>query len=582
MARRDSLAARSTRLVDRAHAWRAGQAAPATGFVSSPEPRTIGRLAKGRQLIAGNFLFAGQISTAPGASIWDVAEAGDAPYAADIHGSAWLDDLAAVGDRRARGLAQAWVWEWIERYGHGIGPGWRPELAGRRLIRWINHALFLLRGQGAEATETFYASLSRQTRFLARRWKSAPPGLPRIETLTGLIHAALSLEGMTSLASPAIAALAREAKSLVGPGGEIPSRCPEELLDVFTLLGWASQTLAEAEAPAPPEIDEAIARIAPTLRALRHADGALARFHGGGRGLEGRLDHGLATSGVRGRREGLAMGFGRLAAGRTTLIADAAPPPTGAAGAEAHASTLAIELTSGRRPIIVNCGPGTNFGPEWRRAGRATPSHSTLAIEGWSSARLVAGTGAQTGREVLEDGPSKVPVELEDLGDRFRLNAGHDAWQKTHGLTHARILDLSYDGRSLLGEDLLTTLSDADKRRFDRAMDDQSLQGIPVAIRFHLHPDVDPEVDMAGTAVSLTLKSGEVWLFRHSGDAEMRLEPSVYLDSARVKPRSTMQVVLSGRAMTYATRIRWSLAKATETPDSLRDLALDDPAHDDD
>ena len=27
-----------------------------------------------------------------------------------------------------------------------------------------------------------------------------------------------------------------------------------------------------------------------TLRALRHADGGLARFHGGGRGIDGRLD----------------------------------------------------------------------------------------------------------------------------------------------------------------------------------------------------------------------------------------------------------------------------------------------------
>ncbi|WP_373354893.1 heparinase II/III family protein [Pseudoroseicyclus sp. CXY001] len=582
MARRPNSAGRGRRLVDRAHAWRAGQGAAATGFTSSPEPRTIGLVARGRQLLAGNFLFAGQISTAPEASIWDVAESGDGAFASDIHGSAWLDDLAALGDRKARAAAQTWVWEWIARYGHGIGPGWRPDLAGRRLIRWINHALLLLRGQDKAAAELFYASLSRQTRFLARRWKSAAPGLPRIEALTGLIHAALSLEGLTELARPAIAALAKECRAEIGAGGEIPSRNPEELLELFTLLVWATEALAEAETPAPAELTEAIARIAPTLRALRHADGGLARFHGGGRGLEGRLDQALATAGVRGRRDGLAMGYARLAAGRTTLIVDAAPPPTGAAGAEAHASTLALELTSGRRPLIVNCGPGTSFGPDWRRAGRATPSHSTLVIEGWSSARLVEGTGALTGREVLEDGPDKVPAELEDMGDRSRINTGHNGWQMTHGLTHARILDLSYDGRSLFGEDLLTTLSDADKRRFDRAMDDQALQGIPVAIRFHLHPDVEPALDMGGTAVSLTLRSGEVWLFRHSGDAELRLEPSVYLESGRLRPRATSQVVLTGRAMTYATRIRWSLAKAQETPDSLRDLLARDAAPEDD
>jgi len=38
-------------------------------------------------------------------------------------------------------------------------------------------------------------------------------------------------------------------------------------------------------------------------------------------------------------------------------------------------------------------------------------------------------------------------------------------------------------------------------------------------------------------------------------------------------PRSAKQVVLSGRAMAYATRVRWSLAKAQDTPDVVRDLA---------
>ena len=82
------------------------------------------------------------------------------------------------------------------------------------------------------------------------------------------------------------------------------------------------------------------------------------------------------------------MGFARLSGGRTTVIVDAASPPGGAAGGLAHASTNAFELTSGRRPLIVSCGSGAPFGPDWRLAGRATASHSTLAVEGFSSSRL--------------------------------------------------------------------------------------------------------------------------------------------------------------------------------------------------
>ena len=59
--------------------------------------------------------------------------------------------------------------------------------------------------------------------------------------------------------------------------------------------------------------------------ALRHADGGLARFHGGGRGVEGRLDQALAASGVKPVstvRHALAMGFARMAEARTTVIVD--------------------------------------------------------------------------------------------------------------------------------------------------------------------------------------------------------------------------------------------------------------------
>ncbi|HAR54369.1 MAG TPA: heparinase, partial [Roseovarius nubinhibens] len=111
----------------------------------------------------------------------------------------------------------------------------------------------------------------------------------------------------------------------------LASRNPEDLLDIFTLLTWAEMALSEAEVPPSPALQGAIERIAPILRSLRHADGGLARFHGGGRGLEGRLDAALAASGIKAAAPGgMAMGYTRLNAGRTTIITDTAPPPLGA------------------------------------------------------------------------------------------------------------------------------------------------------------------------------------------------------------------------------------------------------------
>jgi len=541
--------------------------------VSQPEPRSIGLYARGRQLVAGNFLLSGHLIEAPGLSIWDIAIP-DPAFEDEVQGFAWLDDLAAVGDSPARKKAQDWTWDWIARFGRGTGPGWTPDLTGRRIIRWINHALFLLNGHDRTATDAYYRALSRQTVFLSRRWQTAAPGLPRFEALTGLIYAGLALTGMEGHVARARAALARECATEIDAEGGIPTRNPEELLEVFTLLTWAAQALTETGRRPGAAHLAAIERIAPTLRALRHSDGGLARFHGGGRGLEGRLDQALASSGVKpAPLTGLAMGFARLSGGRTSVIADAASPPGGQASISAHASTLAFELTSGRRAMIVSCGSGAPFGPDWRRAGRATASHSTLEIEGFSSSRL-----GGRGQEQLTD---RARVRLADGAfdtTAACLAMSHDGWVATHGLTHTRTLTLAQDGRHLTGEDRLDAVTRADLRRFEQVMTRTRLQGVHFMIRFHLHPDVDAAIDMGGTAVSLALKSGELWVFRQSGGADLSLDPSVYLERGRLKPRSSKQIVLSATLQRTEARIGWTLAKAQDTPLAIRDLDRDDLA----
>ena len=581
MSEPQGLSARMTRTLNRWNARRATRGSSVTAFRTAPEPRTIGSFARGRQLLAGNYLFAGHLVQGPNSMLWDI-DVRDVTWVEETQGFSWLDDLAAVGDIRTCALGQSWLWGWIDRYGRGSGPGWTPDLTGRRLIRWINHALFLLRGQEAPQSDLFYRSLGHQTVFLSKRWHATAPGLPRFEALIGLIYAAMALEGMDSLADPAIAALAKECDSQIGGQGGLPTRNPEELLQVFTLLTWGAAALSDAGKVTPDSHLMAIERIAPTLRTLRHSDGGLARFHGGGRGLEGWLDHALAASGIKVRQpDGLSMGYARLSAGRTSIIVDASEPPAGKASTNGHASTLAFELTSGRRPLVVNCGSGVRFGPDWRRAGRATPSHSVLCLDGYSSSRL-GPSDKDFSRELLIESPDQVPIEVSQAPDGLRFQGGHDGYAKTHGLTHARTLELTFDGRGLVGEDLLLAIEDTQKRRFEAAMNERRLSGVPFDIRFHLHPEVDAAVDMGGSVISMALKSGEIWIFRHDGTQRLSLEPSVFLEQRRLKPRATQQIVLSGRATQFATRVRWSLSKAQETAIGVRDLRPDDePSMDD-
>lgn len=555
--------------------WRAHRAArwakPATGFVTRPEPRSIGSFARGKQITGGTILFAGTLVEVPDDGIWGIAPPNPA-FTAEMQGFSWLDDLAACDTPDARQKAQAWTWDWIARFGAGRGPGWTPDLVGWRILRWIHHSSLLLSGRNGEETAAFYRVLTSQAVFLSRRWRATRPGLPRFQAVTGLVYAAAFLTGVDRLTARAATALDLSCRTEFDKDGCLPSRNPEELSEILTLLTWSARALTEAGKPVPAGLAAAIAAIVPILRALRHVDGSLARFHGGDKGVEGRLDLALAASGLRrGPMPEMAMGFARLSGGRTTVIVDATDPPGGLAAGTAHASTGAFELTSGRRSVIVNCGSGTGFALGWQQAARATQSHSVLAMEGVSSSRFSA-EGVTLDRQAqVSNGQVTEGAEGTDLV------LSHDGWVTSHGLTATRSLTLSKDGRRLSGVETLTADSDAARRRFRDLMTETAMEGAAFGIHFHLHPDVDARLDMAGTAVSLVLRSGEVWVLRTFSEVRLALSPSFYLETGRLNPRPCMQVVLQGNARAFETRIGWTLAKAKDTPLAIRDLDSTDP-----
>nr|WP_245218819.1 heparinase II/III family protein [Rubellimicrobium aerolatum] len=544
-----------------------------SGPVAWPEPRVAGDPARGRLILKGRVRVGAELMDAAGRSVWDLAPG--EPEAAALHGMGWLDDLLALGTAPARRLAQDWVAEWIARHGSGAGPGWTPELSAGRLIRLMGHARVLLHPPGVG--EAWLArAVAAEARFLGWRWRQAAGARARVEALAALLGAGLALPGRGRLAVTALAALVAEAGRAVDAQGAVASRNPEELLEILALLVEANAALVAAGRAADPALAATVARGAPTLRALRHADGGLARFHGGDRGAEGLADRVLAAAGrpsvavLRGTAVPRPMGFFRLAAGRTTVMVDAAAPPQGADSVAAHASTLAFELTSGRRPVVVSLGPGRGFGARWRRAARATPSHSTLALEQVSSARLGPLRPGEAG-ERLVAGPARVLVEAQALDDGLKVEVAQDGWRASHGLTHARTLQLSPDGRLLRGEDLLTTLTAADGAAFDAALEASSHLGLAVAVRFHLHPDAEAAPEADGR-IAIRLPSGEEWLFAAGEEGDLALEPSIHLEEGRLRPRPSRQIVLGTRALRPTTRLRWTLAKGRGTPEGLRDL----------
>jgi uncharacterized heparinase superfamily protein len=566
-----------TRILDRLHARRAGWAPAGSGLLRMPDPRGEGSADRGREITEGRTVrLGGSVIRTADRSIWRLASPG-AEFEEARQSFDWLDDLGAYGESAARRRAQEWTGEWIDRFGRGQGPGWTALLAARRVRRLIDHRRWLGSGPQPLPAAVQEAMLERHLRFLVRRATAAAPGQERIEVLVGLIEGGLLLGGMGWAAETAVAALEDEARTAIDPAGAIPARNPEELATIFVLLARARQALAEAGRDAGEQHLAALTRAARSLRSLRHVDGHLPRFHGGGRGDPAALDQALLSIPARTGRAETAMGFARLARGRITVIIDAETPPLGHAPTTAHASTLGFEMTSGRRPLIVSCGSGRSFGPDWWRAARATPSHSTLAIDGQSSSRV-----SRKKPDTMTEGPRHVQLDVDNEGGNAVLVAGHDGYARTHGLIHARRLELSEDGRSLSGEDVLSSVTDEDQHRFERALirarsRHNVVPGLPFNIRFHLHPEVSAAMQPDGRSVLLALRNGERWIFRDGSNATIRLDPSVYLDKTAREPIATLQIVLSHRATGFETTVHWSLAKTGDTPDFVRDLERDDP-----
>ena len=126
------------------------------------------------------------------------------------------------------------------------------------------------------------------------------------------------------------------------------------------------------------------------------------------------------------------------------------------------------------------------------------------------------------------------------------LDASHDGYLARLGLMHRRELQLSADGRTLVGLDRLETKGQ-DRLRRD----------VPFAVHFHLHPDSHCERmrdDAGDEAAMIYLQNGQRWRF-HATGAAMTIEESTFF-AGNSGPRAALQIVLRG-ACAGVSEVRW-------------------------
>ncbi len=507
-----------------------------------------------QELRHGQVGLAGSIATLHSQSPFDVRPPTPA-WARALHGFSWLRHLDAMERDDARDLARELVVEWASRDLGARGPAAEPAVAGRRLISWISHATVLLDAADQKVFDTITDSLDLQLRRLAATWRDAPPGYPRLLTLTALTLADLCVAGHERHLTGVERILAEELELQILPDGGHISRNPHVPIELMLDLLPLRQCFGARDRAAPEALDEAIRRILPMIRYMRLGDGMPARFNGMGVASPAAQATVLAYDDRPSEKlaHADASGYARLVRGRTEIVVDVGVPPPIEFAAEAHAGCLSFEMSVGTALLFVNGGAPSPADANWRPASRATASHNTLSLAEQSSSRLVRHKGLV---ELLGASPIRLPHSVtSDIadGDDIRLAARHDGYLGRYGVTHERILRLSPDGAVLEGRDRI----EGPGGRAVRLQHD-----LPFAIHFHLHPDVACRYEAEPGAVLIELPHrAEAWRFTAAG-AVLAIEESIHFaDSAG--PRRALQIVLRGLTAGES-EVSWSVSAIAE------------------
>lgn len=521
-----------------------------TATVSNP---LQGDPAAGTALRAGHFLLHGVK-----APIADVEFSGprlSPPFERTIHGFGWLADLDACAPRaQCTAVAERITGTWLAANpAPNATPAWDVGHTGQRLLAWLVHAPLLLSGNDRKFRAQMLAAIASTARWLDRHVGRADDKLGEVAGWTAITAAGLLLADGRARRLYGEAGLIRALGDLVGDDGGVLSRSPLCQIEAIELLVSLKACYAAVRSDPPTQIDTILALLVPPLLAMLHGDGALGSWQGACAVSAARISALVRASGVRTRplRDARQWGYQRIAAQRSILQFDAAPPPANRHAREGCASTLAIEFSHGTDRIFVNCGGAAVAGgliPLRLAQGlRATAAHSTLTIDDFNStAVLINGK--------LGNGVSEVEIDRKLLAPEggssgaTRLEASHNGYVSRYGLTHRRVLILRDDGSELRGEDVLLPTGRKGKRGT-----------IGVALRFHLGPHIELAQGQDGLGVTLALPDGSLWQFR-SGRDPVTVEESIWADG-QGRPVGIRQLVVAAKIPRSGETFSWLLKK---------------------
>ncbi|WP_232332846.1 heparinase II/III family protein [Novosphingobium aquimarinum] len=521
--------------------------------VENPLP---GNRVTGTALRAGHFFVHG--AKLPIAQVdYQGAARATPPLERVVHGFTWLADLEASAPREQTGpVAERIAGEWLDANVKaptrpGKGPAWTVGNTGTRLINWLVHAPLLLGGE-AEFRGRMLRAMEDAARWLDHNVTKAEDGLAEVAGWCGIVAAGLLLPEGRPRRLFGEAGLAKALGELVGEDGGLLSRSPLMQMDAIALLVKLRACYAAMRHEFPEPFEQMLAFMVPPLLALTHGNGSLGSWQGAWAVPAEELARLVDASKVRARplRDVRQWGYQRIAARKSILMVDVAPPPLARHARYGCASTLAFELSHAGQRIVANCGGAACAGglvPVRLEQGlRATAAHSTMTLDDANSTAVLINGAIGSG--VSQVDVDRRSLELEGGGTATRIEASHNGYATRYGLEHRRILIMRDDGTELRGEDLLVPSGRKGKRG-----------KVAFAIRFHLGAGVEVRLGEDRMGAGLALPDGSYWQFRSTG-VELEIEDSLWVDGGG-RPVATQQLVVQGLVSRGGGNFGWLFKK---------------------
>src|SRR5690606_15622358 len=467
-----------------------------------------------------------------------------APLERAIHGFTWLRDLEASPPRgQCTQTAERVLIAWLEANGTergSVGKGWAWKIghAGHRLLGWLVHAPLILSGPDKALRTRILRSAEETARWLDRNVGKAPDSLEALAGWCAIVAAGLLLSDGKPRRLFGEAGLTRTLGELVGNDGGVLSRSPLAQMEAIALLVELSACYRATRRDPPQAVQGMMQLLVPPLLALTHGDGGLGCWQGAGAVTAARIAALVEASGVRARplRDAKQWGYQRVAAGKSVLQFDAAPPPLARHARSGCASTLAFELSHGAHRLVINCGGAAFAGGQVptriEKGLRATAAHSTVVLGDANSTAILI--GGKLGAGVGEVEVDRRTLTSEKGAAATRIEASHDGYVARFGLVHRRILMLRDDGTELRGEDQLVPAGRKGKRG-----------KVPYAVRFHLGPGIEAAVAESGRSAGIALPDGSYWHFVAGGEGTVELDESLWVDGDG-RPHPVQQLVMQG------------------------------------